>query len=205
MGLAVLGLGSGEEERFSYQLETLVTSMSITMNLPWMFLNMASEGFNTGAIADVEVDMTKEIEISRKLMFALVKAMRLEETFYMMYFGLEDGTFMGYYGMDQKGGASSQYVFTYLPGWDCAWNYTAACGSGAGQPPRGVPCDGRGWFELSRRESDELTWSRRGRLSLKTRDDVERGPSPTSLSENVVSHLSGHHRVGYEAKTDETP
>ncbi|KAJ1449275.1 hypothetical protein M885DRAFT_572978 [Pelagophyceae sp. CCMP2097] len=76
---------------------------------------------------EIENDLSKDLNDTRKQIFNLLTAIGNETTIDGLYYGLEDGTLVGY------NFAGSDFDTSLLDGWNCPFNYT-------GPPCFGVPC-----------------------------------------------------------------
>ncbi|KAK7232031.1 hypothetical protein SO694_00031051 [Aureococcus anophagefferens] len=77
--------------------------------------------YETFFLEDIDNDFT----VAASVVFSLMKKFALDSSFDTMYLSrAEDGAFLGYHN---KKDANGSYEMSFLPGWDCPWNYTKAC------------------------------------------------------------------------------
>ncbi|KAH8093676.1 voltage-gated potassium channel [Aureococcus anophagefferens] len=101
---------------------------------PWSAIDSLAHFYETDFLRDIDNDFT----IAASVVFSLMQNFRHDASFDSMYLARDsDGSFVGYFN---KENANASYEMSFLPGWDCPWNYTAAC-NGTAPCPEGYPGD----------------------------------------------------------------
>ncbi|KAH8049016.1 hypothetical protein JL721_11785 [Aureococcus anophagefferens] len=99
---------------------------------PWSAIDSLAHFYETDFLRDIDNDFT----IAASVVFSLMQNFRHDASFDSMYLARDsDGSFVGYFN---KENANASYEMSFLPGWDCPWNYTAAC-NGTAPCPEGYP------------------------------------------------------------------
>ncbi|KAH8060305.1 hypothetical protein JL720_13645 [Aureococcus anophagefferens] len=124
----------------------LAGEIESVMGQPWAVIDSMSEFFETEHLGAMVDDWAK----AGSLMFALLRSYWYDPAIYMMYSGFRDGTFLGIYNVQDEDEAPRM---TFLPGYNCSWNYTKACGAAdepceAGYKGANPAC--RAYFEVAR-------------------------------------------------------
>jgi len=99
---------------------------------PWSAIDSLAHFYETDFLREIDNDFT----IAASVVFSLMQNFRDDASFDSMYLARDsDGSFVGYFN---KENANASYEMSLLPGWDCPWNYTAAC-NGTAPCPEGYP------------------------------------------------------------------
>ena len=97
------------------------TSIQDMLEQPWIPIDSLISFYETFFLEDIDNDFT----VAASVVFSLMKKFALDSSFDTMYLSrAEDGAFLGYHN---KKDANGSYEMSFLPGWDCPWNYTKAC------------------------------------------------------------------------------
>ncbi|KAH8074978.1 hypothetical protein JL721_959 [Aureococcus anophagefferens] len=94
---------------------------------PWSAIDSLAHFYETDFLRDIDNDFT----IAASVVFSLMQNFRHDASFDSMYLARDsDGSFVGYFNKEN----ATSYEMSFLPGWDCPWNYTAACNGTAPCP-----------------------------------------------------------------------